>query len=203
MGRAAKGPATIATWLRNQCNATLLRLSFGPTFLSMPLQTPTDDLIGAALIAAKLRRTPATLALADLFARDPDTALSHAEAELALTRAGIEVNRVTVYRLLDRFAAAGMLRRTVDAQRVSRFSMAIHDDTVPRFECDDCHRQFRLADGTEKLSAATRQVLQALKAAGHEGHSIDVSVHGRCAGCAGQGDAVLTEPTGMASGEPL
>lgn len=153
----------------------------------MPSIAHTDALIDEALAAAGLRRTAATLALARLFTRGDDPVLSHAEVLQALAGEGAAVNRVTVYRLLDRFVAAGLLRRTVDAQRASRFSLAVtvpEGEAVPRFECDDCHRQVRLDDGAEKLGAAARQVLKALEAAGHEGHSIDVSVHGRCAGCA-------------------
>lgn len=151
----------------------------------MQFQSQTDVLIDEALASAGLRRTPATLALARLFTQGDDPVLSHAQVLEALAADGAAVNRVTVYRLLDRFVGAGLLRRTVDAQRVSRFSMAGHEsEAVPRFECDDCHRQFRLAEGAGQLGDAARQVLKALEAAGHHGHSVDVAVHGRCAGCA-------------------
>ncbi|AEG94127.1 Fur family transcriptional regulator [Ramlibacter tataouinensis] len=153
----------------------------------MPFTPQTDALIDEALASAGLRRTAATLALARLFTQGDDPVLSHAEVQDALAGEGAAVDRVTVYRLLDRFVAAGLLRRAVDAQRVSRFSLAVtapEGEAVPRFECDDCHRQFRLDDGADKLGAAARQVLKALEAAGHEGHSVEVAVHGRCAGCA-------------------
>ncbi|MDP2817696.1 MAG: transcriptional repressor [Polaromonas sp.] len=144
-----------------------------------------DAWVDAALASAGLRRTAATLALARLFARGDEAMLAHAQVEQLLAAEGLKVNRVTLYRLLDRFAAAGLLRRTVDAQRVSRFVRSSQEGgPAPRFECDDCHRQFRLADDSQKLNDAARQVLQVLEAAGHEGHTIDVSVHGRCAGCA-------------------
>jgi len=154
--------------------------------MSMQNLTDADALVDAALASAKLRRTPATLALARLYTRAHHAVLSHGEVEQALADEGVAVNRVTVYRLLERFAAAGLLRRSVDAQRVSRFALAAPEtDGVPRFECDDCHRQFRVADA-DKLGDAARQVLKVLHAAGHEGHSINVSVHGRCAGCASE-----------------
>lgn len=155
--------------------------------MSHKISPPSDaiDRVDAALASAGLRRTPATLALARLFMRGGNVMLAHAQIEQALVAEGLAVNRVTVYRLLDRFVAAGLLGRTVDAQRVSRFALATQEgNAAPRFECDDCHRQFRLADGSKKLDDAARQVLRALEAAGHEGHSIDVSIHGRCAGCA-------------------
>ncbi len=153
-------------------------------FITVRSTTPTNALVDAALASAQLRRTPGTLALAQLFTQGDEVVLSHAQVEQALAAQGVAVNRVTLYRLLDRFTAAGLLRRTVDAQRVSRFSMATQDSAAPLFECDDCHRQFRLADDADTLGEAARKVLQALAAAGHQGHSVDVSVHGRCAGCA-------------------
>jgi Fur family ferric uptake transcriptional regulator len=144
-----------------------------------------DVRVDDALSAAGLRRTPATLALARLFWEAGDVMLTHTQIEQSLKARGLTVNRVTIYRLLDRFVAAGLLARTVDAQRLSRFSLAaLEANASPRFECDDCHRQFRLANGLKKLNDAASQVLSVLEAAGHEGHSIDVSIHGRCADCA-------------------
>ncbi|MFT4241873.1 MAG: Fur family transcriptional regulator [Acidovorax sp.] len=140
-----------------------------------------------------MRATRATRALAALYAARPDAALSGAEVEAALAAAGVAVNKVTVYRLLDRFAAAGLLLRQVDAARVTRFALAPQgaDENAPRFECDGCHRQFRLPQGAPKVQAALRQMLQALATDGHEGLAVDIAVRGRCAGCAqpGQGAA--------------
>lgn len=94
-----------------------------------------------------MRATRATRALARLYEARPDAALSEAEVETALATAGAAVNKVTVYRLLDRFAAAGLLHKQVDAARVTRYALAPQggDGAAPRFECDDCHRQFRLS----------------------------------------------------------
>lgn len=141
-----------------------------------------------------MRATRATRALAALYAAHPEAALSEAEVEAALAAGGAQVNKVTVYRLLERFAAAGLLHRQVDAARVTRFARAPQegDGAVPRFECDDCHRQFRLSQGSAKVQTALKQVLQALATAGHESLAVDIAVRGRCAGCAqpGEGAAV-------------
>lgn len=136
-----------------------------------------------------LRRTRATVALTALFKDHPEAALTHSQVESALTKAGVEVNRVTVYRLLDRFEAAGLLQRFVDSDRVSHFSMvgAQSGAWAPRFECEECHRHFRLVDGSAQVQASARKVLKALQSMGHEGHEIDISVRGRCAGCAHPG----------------
>ncbi|RZJ07752.1 MAG: Fur family transcriptional regulator [Acidovorax sp.] len=138
-----------------------------------------------------MRATRATRALAALYAARPEAALSESEVETALAAAGAQVNKVTVYRMLDRFAAAGLLHKQVDAARVTRFALApaAGDGAAPRFECDDCHRQFRLSQGSAKVQTALKQVLQALATAGHESLAVDIAVRGRCAGCAhpGQG----------------
>lgn len=133
-----------------------------------------------------MRATKATRALAALYEERPDAALSESEVEAALAAAGAPVNKVTVYRMLDRFAAAGLLHRQVDAARVTRFALALQDEdaTAPRFECGDCHRQFRLAQGSARVQSALKQVLAALATAGHESLAVDVAVRGRCAGCA-------------------
>ncbi len=137
-------------------------------------------------LPAGMRATRATRALAQLFETRPDAALSEAEVESALAAAGAPVNKVTVYRMLDRFAAAGLLQRQVDAARVTRFALAPQggEGAVPRFECGDCHRQFRLAQGSARVQSALKQVLQALATAGHESLAVDIAVRGRCAGCA-------------------
>lgn len=133
-----------------------------------------------------LRATRATRALVQLYQARPDAALSEPEVEAALAAAGAAVNKVTVYRLLDRFAAAGLLHKQVDAARVMRYALAPQgrDGAAPRFECDDCHRQFRLSQGSAKVQSALKQVLQALATAGHESLAVDIAVRGRCAGCA-------------------
>ncbi len=133
-----------------------------------------------------LRATRATRALAALYQAQPQAALSEAEVEAALDAAGVAVNRVTVYRMLDRFAAAGVLHRQIDSARVTRFALATTDPAckAPRFECDACHRQFRLAQGTARMQLAVQQVLRALALAGHESLAVDIAVRGVCAGCA-------------------
>ena len=133
-----------------------------------------------------MRATRATRALMALYEARPDAALTEPEVETALATAGAPVNKVTVYRMLDRFAAAGLLHKQVDAARVTRYALAPQgkDGAAPRFECDDCHRQFRLSQGSAKVQTALKHMLQALATAGHESLAVDIAVHGRCADCA-------------------
>ena len=58
------------------------------------------------------------------------------------------------------------------------------EGAAPRFECDDCHQQFRLSQSAAPVQSALQEVLQALASAGHEGLAVDIAVRGRCAGCA-------------------
>ena len=141
-----------------------------------------------------MRATRATRALAQLYAARPGAALSEPEVEAALAEAGAPVNKVTVYRLLDRFATAGLLHKKVDAARVTRYALAPQGDAgaAPRFECDDCHRQFRLPSGSAQVQTALKPMLQALATAGHEGLAVDIAVHGRCAECAHPAEGAAT-----------
>ncbi len=111
--------------------------------------------------------------------------LTHAQALSALQVRGLDINRVTLYRLLDRLAACGALQRHADDDaRTWRYSLADLDDGLaPRFECDACHRQFRVAEGSAPTQAAATDLLRTLAQLGHQGVRVDVAIHGTCAGC--------------------
>lgn len=142
--------------------------------------------IQTRLEAAGLRRTLATRAVLGLFLAQPQGTLSHAQAQASLAARGLDVNRVTLYRLLDRLAACGVLQRHADADaRTWRFGLAGAGDEAlaPRFECDACHRQFRLTEASEPTRAVARDLFQTLARLGHQGQRVDLSVHGTCASC--------------------
>lgn len=140
--------------------------------------------------AAGLRRTLATRAVLGLFLARPAGGLTHAQTLASLTARGLEINRVTLYRLLERLAACGVLQRHTDEQaRTWRFSLvlpaspAVEEGALPRFECDACHRQFRLTEASEPTRAVTHDLFAALARLGHHGERMDVSIHGTCADC--------------------
>lgn len=146
--------------------------------------------IQSRLEAAGLRRTLATRAVLGLFLAQPLGGLTHAQALNLLTARGLDINRVTLYRLLDRLAACGVLQRHTDEQaRTWRFSLAPPEagpeaqGALPRFECDACHRQFRVAQASEPAQAMTRELLNTLARLGHQGVRVNMSVHGTCADC--------------------
>jgi Fur family transcriptional regulator, ferric uptake regulator len=146
--------------------------------------------IQSRLEAAGLRRTLATRAVLGLFLAQPLGGLTHAQALNALTARGLDINRVTLYRLLDRLAACGVLQRHTDDQaRTWRFSLAPQEaasealGALPRFECNACHRQFRVEQASESTKLMTRELLNAMARLGHQGARVDVAVHGTCADC--------------------
>lgn len=152
-----------------------------------PLGVPPE--IQTQLEKAGLRRTLATRAVLGLFLARPAGGLTHAQALALLTARGLDINRVTLYRLLDRLAGCGVLLRQTDDARTWHFSLTLPipereaEDALPRFECDACHRQFRLTDASEPTHAATQDLLAALARLGHQGERVDVSIHGTCSAC--------------------
>lgn len=157
----------------------------------MASRTPPDSPgvppeIQTRLEAAGLRRTLATRAVLGLFLASPQGTLSHAQALASLQARGLDINRVTLYRLLDRLAACGVLQRHADDDaRTWRYGLAAPeaDAQAPRFECDACHRQFRLTEASEPTRAVARDLFRTLARLGHQGQRVDLSIHGTCAGC--------------------
>jgi Fur family ferric uptake transcriptional regulator len=156
---------------------------------------PADAELDVWLSQAGLRRTRATRAVLRLFVADGSWAATHADVEVALTAQGLAVNRVTLYRLLDRLAATGLLSRHADdAARTWRYALAPEvangdGSVVPRFECDACHRQFRLTEASPPTQAVADQLLKTLASLGHQGQRVDLSIHGTCNVCVDPVDA--------------
>lgn len=149
----------------------------------------TEAELGHWLAQAGLRRTKATRAVLQLFLSDGSWSATHADIEAALLAQRLEVNRVTLYRLLDRLASTGLLARHADdAARTWRYALAryttdANGGVVPRFECDACHRQFRLTEASPPTQAVADQLLKTLATLGHQGQRVDLSIHGTCNVC--------------------
>ena len=92
----------------------------------MPVSTNVPTLT----LPAGMRATRAVPALLSLLPAQPEGGWTEALVEVALQKQGITVNRVTVYRALDRLAQAGLLLRTVDAQRITRYWVS--EASVPK-----------------------------------------------------------------------
>ena len=146
---------------------------------------PSD--LAVTLRRCGLRLTPATRAVLQLFASQPGWSATHAEVHERLRQQHLPINRVTLYRLLDRLGGCGVLTRFHhDDERAWRFAWAdgrTAEDWSTRFECDTCHRHFPLKEAAEPTRAATEQMLAVLETMGHRGQRVDVAIHGTCAGC--------------------
>ncbi|MDP1695237.1 MAG: Fur family transcriptional regulator [Candidatus Woesearchaeota archaeon] len=140
----------------------------------------------------------------------PDTSYTHAQLQAALTEGeeppGLRVepartkkktkpgdsahlDRVTLYRLIDRLTQVGLLLCRVDASRVRRYqAMPAGVHAMPHFECQSCHRDSPLENALQAsagdLDRAAQSALEALKALGYQGMSLDFAVRGVCADCA-------------------
>lgn len=165
-----------------------------PASSSSSLVAPLD----ALLSAHGLRRTGAARRVLGWLLAHPDTSYTHAQLQSALQNdpvaegqgeAGSALDRVTLYRLVDRLTQVGLLLCRVDVHRVRRYqAMPASVHALPHFECQSCHRdqslQGALQGGALDLEVAAQNALQALKALGFKGLSLDLAVRGVCADCA-------------------
>ena len=157
----------------------------------MPLAVPPVlDPIDALLSAHGLRRTDgARRVLRWLLAHD-DSSYTHAQLLVGLQgSSGPPLDRVTLYRLVDRLTQVGLLLCRVDASRVRHYqAMPASVRATAHFECRSCHRDSPLAgalqSGADDLQRAGHAALAALQALGYQGLSLDVSLRGVCADCA-------------------
>ncbi len=176
--------------------------------LMLKIQNSSDP-IDALLSAHRLRRTGAARRVLGWLLAHPDTSYTHAQLLSALQsdgnpggqgEAASTLDRVTLYRLIDRLTQVGLLLCRVDVKRVRRYqAMPASVHALPHFECQSCHRdqplQGALQGNVLDLELAAQNALQALKALGYQGLSLDLAVRGVCADCAGS----VTSPRTLAS----
>jgi Fur family ferric uptake transcriptional regulator len=159
-----------------------------------PAASPPADALGdpieALLQAHGLRRTQAARLVLGWLLAHPDTTYTHAQLQAALTDdSAVALDRVTLYRLIDRLTQVGLLLCRVDANRVRRYqAMPTSVHAIPHFECQSCHRDSPLNAALQAnaldLERAAQTALQALKALGYQGLSLDFAVRGVCVDCA-------------------
>lgn len=150
----------------------------------------TDDSVDALLAAHRLRRTAAARRVLGWLLAHPDTSYTHAQLQSALEHDGEEaLDRVTLYRLVDRLTQAGLLLCRVDSQRVRRYqAMPASVHAIPHFECQSCHRDSPLGQAlrASELEKAAQTALETLRALGYKDLQWDLAVRGLCVDCAAQ-----------------
>lgn len=151
--------------------------------------TDPTDAIDALLSAHGLRRTAAARRVLGWLLAHPETSYTHAQLQTALNGDGaLALDRVTLYRLIDRLTQVSLLLCRVDASRVRRYqAMPAGVHAMPHFECQTCHRDSPLAGALQAsghdLDRAVQSALAALQALGYQGLSMDLAVRGVCADC--------------------
>ena len=154
-----------------------------------PATAPIDP-IDALLSAHGLRRTVAARRVLRWLLAHPDTSYTHAQLQMALqSDHTLALDRVTLYRLIDRLTQVGMLLCRVDVNRVRRYqAMPASVHAIPHFECQSCHRDRPLQSALEAnapdLQKAAQTALEALRALGYQELSMDLAVRGVCVDCA-------------------
>jgi Fur family transcriptional regulator, ferric uptake regulator len=130
------------------------------------------------LDATRGRPTAGRLVVLETLLLSP-RALSHHEIEEAIARRGIEIDRVTVYRVLDWLVERGLAHRISAEDRVWRFNAVgqHHPADHAHFHCTRCQQVFCL----EGPQSATKVALPA----GYLPERTEIIVHGHCPRCAG------------------
>jgi Fur family ferric uptake transcriptional regulator len=158
-----------------------------------PAADASADPIDVLLSAHGLRRTSAARLVLGWLLAHPDTSYTHAQLQLALGDESGEsvqpLDRVTLYRLIDRLTQVGLLLCRVDANRVRRYqAMPSSVHAIPHFECQNCHRDSPLSGALKAnandLERAAETALEALRALGYQDMSMDFAVRGVCIDCA-------------------
>ena len=147
---------------------------------------PSSTPLSVQSLPPGMRATRATKALLALMDTQPGMQWSAAEVQARLQKMGVDVNRVTTYRLLDRLAGAGRLVKTVDGERLTRYALRVDAEPLQvRYECTDCHTVQALDEMAENASItqAMAQYVQTLQGQGLVPRQSELRLQGLCAEC--------------------
>jgi len=113
---------------------------------------------------------------------------SHEELarDLVLATGGAKVDRVTLYRILDRLGTAGLLSRIQGSDRVWRHAIAQRQNTAGYFECDHCHNISALPEDPELADVLARMERRLSRRGVHSTNSA-ITIHGTCRDCSTHG----------------
>ena len=137
---------------------------------------PSDADWGEYLRAAGLRGTSASIAVLKAL-EAAALPLSHDELESLVA----PIDRVTLYRVLDRLVAAGLAQRIESAERAGRY-VAVQSRADSYFECNVCHRVTALPPDPA-LPALLDHMRRQLEKQGLESTQTVFRVQGTCSAC--------------------
>lgn len=136
-----------------------------------PPSTPARD----RLKGIGARATPARLAVLDILLASP-RALSHQEIEHAAHEHGQELDRVTLYRVLDWLVAQQLAHKITAEDRVGRFNAADREaHGHAHFHCTECGQVYCLNE--------LQPVLAVTLPPGYRYQRAELTIQGRCPGC--------------------
>lgn len=102
--------------------------------------------------------------------------------DLGPTTGAGKVDRVTLYRILDRLTAAGLFTRIQGSDRVWRYAVAQSQSAAGYFECDHCHSISALPEDPELASVLAR-IERRLSRRGVHSTNSAITIHGTCRDC--------------------
>ncbi|MBI5331057.1 MAG: transcriptional repressor [Betaproteobacteria bacterium] len=147
---------------------------------ALPLSTDASRM----LVAAGERVTAARAQVLDLLIATP-TALTHQEIAQAARAAGAELDRVTLYRVLDWLVEKGLAHKIAADDRVWRFNALAADAPAAdrmhehaHFQCRQCGRLYCLDELHPLFAFSLPQ--------GFRCDHADLTLHGACAACTGE-----------------
>ncbi|SEE77439.1 Fur family transcriptional regulator [Paraburkholderia caballeronis] len=102
--------------------------------------------------------------------------------DLGVAAAAGKIDRVTLYRILDRLTTAGLVTRIQGSDRASRHAIAQQQNSAGYFECDRCHSISALPEDAE-LAGVLARIERRLSRRGVHSTNSAVTIHGTCRDC--------------------
>ncbi len=139
------------------------------------MKTDQHDAAEEAIRATGARMTrPRIMVLAILL--QAERALTHTEVESRLPRA-TDVDRVTIYRVLEWLTEQGLAHKIAGDDRVWRFNAAGHAHKGPHahFKCSDCGEVICLEEASTKPEVKLPT--------GYKQQQVELTIKGLCADC--------------------
>jgi Fur family ferric uptake transcriptional regulator len=151
------------------------------------------QLVDDLLMSHGLRKTVLSRLVLGFFEANPHTAYTHAQLQEKLSAIhAFEIDKVTLYRLIDRLTQVSLLLCRVDVHRVRSYQkMPEAVVNMPFFHCQSCQKDSSITQVIQKeaidLTRAAENASQHLASLGYQNISYQVSLDGICTDCVQRG----------------